>query len=104
MPRPGVHRRPHAGLTGGLAELLKALEAGADEEVVGEKGSGAQLEAFSRSLPFDYRLAQADIVGTKAYVRALERERVLSSREAARSLQALDALAEELPPRRAKSV
>ena len=61
-----------------------------------EKGPGTKLEAFSRSLPFDYRLAQADIVGTKAYVRALERERVLSSREAARSLQALDALAEEL--------
>ncbi|MBI4463716.1 MAG: argininosuccinate lyase [Acidobacteria bacterium] len=61
-----------------------------------EKGPGAELEAFSHSISFDYRLAQADIQGTKAYVRALQRARVLNRRETARALKALNALAQEL--------
>ena len=61
-----------------------------------EKATGAQLEAFSRSLDFDYRLALADIQGTKAYARALESARILSRKEAAQALHGLDALAREI--------
>ncbi|OFW10475.1 MAG: argininosuccinate lyase [Acidobacteria bacterium RIFCSPLOWO2_12_FULL_59_11] len=61
-----------------------------------EKGPSAQLESFSRSLDFDYRLALADIQGTKAYVRALESAQILSCKEAAQALRGLDALAREI--------
>ena len=61
-----------------------------------EKGPSAQLESFSRSLDFDYRLALADIQGTKAYVRALESVQILNRKEAARAFQGLDALAREI--------
>jgi len=60
------------------------------------KPPAAILEAFSQSLSFDYRLAQADIEGTKAYARALERVRILTRREAAQAIRALDALATEI--------
>ena len=54
------------------------------------------LETFSQSLSFDYRLAQADIEGTKAYARALASVRILTRREMAQAVRALDALASEL--------
>ncbi|HXK29216.1 MAG TPA: lyase family protein, partial [Candidatus Binatia bacterium] len=60
-----------------------------------EKAAGAILNAFSQSLAFDYRLAQADIQGTKVYARALERAGILSAAEVARALRALDAVARE---------
>ena len=60
-----------------------------------EKAAGAVLNAFSQSLAFDYRLAQADIQGTKVYARALERAGILSAAEVARALRALDAVARE---------
>ena len=61
-----------------------------------EKPPAKILEAFSQSLSFDYRLAQADIEGTKAYARALELARILTHREAAQAVRALDALAAEV--------
>ncbi|MGH9786161.1 MAG: argininosuccinate lyase, partial [Terriglobia bacterium] len=54
------------------------------------------LEAFSQSLSFDFRLAPADIEGTKAYAGALERAGILTRREKARAVRALDALATEI--------
>jgi argininosuccinate lyase len=61
-----------------------------------EKGAGKNLEAFSFSLPFDYRLAGADIEGTRVYAQALERAGLLSKTESARALKALDRLARDL--------
>src|ERR1035437_2951459 len=60
-----------------------------------EKATGEELETFSRSLHFDYSLALADIRGTKAYVRALARARILTPEEAARATKALDSLAQQ---------
>jgi argininosuccinate lyase len=54
------------------------------------------LETFSQSLSFDYRLAQADIEGTKAYAGALQRAGILTTRETVRAVRALDALAREI--------
>jgi len=54
------------------------------------------LETFSQSLSFDYRLAQADIEGTKAYARALESVGILTARETARASRALDTLAKQV--------
>jgi argininosuccinate lyase len=61
------------------------------------------LEDFSQSLPFDYRLAQADIQGTGAYARALERVGILTRRETAQAIRALDQLANEIAKRGAES-
>ncbi|OFV92914.1 MAG: argininosuccinate lyase [Acidobacteria bacterium RIFCSPLOWO2_02_FULL_61_28] len=61
-----------------------------------EKPPAKSLEAFSQSLSFDYRLAQADIEGTKAYARALERARILTRRETARAVRALAGLSAEI--------
>jgi len=54
------------------------------------------LERFSQSLAFDYRLAQADIRGTQAYARALERAGILTRRETQKAVRALEALSREL--------
>ena len=54
------------------------------------------LETFSQSLSFDYRLAQADIEGTKAYTRELKQVGILTARETARAVRALDALAKDV--------
>ncbi len=54
------------------------------------------LETFSQSLSFDYRLAQADIEGTRAYAHALQSVRILTAREAAGAAKALDDLAKEV--------
>lgn len=61
-----------------------------------EKAASKALEAFSFSLRFDYRLAHADVVGTLAYARALERAGILSRTEARRAAKALQSLATEL--------
>ena len=45
--------------------------------------AGAILNAFSQSLAFDYRLAQADIQGTKVYARVLQHAGILSRAETA---------------------
>ena len=60
-----------------------------------EKGVGEQLEAFSRSLQFDYRLAQADIRGTKAFVGELQRLQILTRQEAETIVKSLNAIASE---------
>ena len=60
-----------------------------------EKAAGEQLEAFSRSLQFDYRLAQADIRGTKAYAGELQRLGIFSRPEAEKISKSLDAIATE---------
>ena len=60
-----------------------------------EKGAGEQLETFSRSLQFDYRLAQADIRGTKAYVGELQRLGIFSRPEAEKISKSLDGIATE---------
>jgi len=57
------------------------------------------LEAFSQSLSFDYRLAQADVEGTKAYARALQRVGILTARETTRAVRALDDLAKAVARR-----
>ena len=54
-----------------------------------------QFEDFSRSLPFDRRLLFADLEGTRAWARALQRLRIYSAKEAARVAAALDSLATE---------
>lgn len=46
--------------------------------------------AFTASLPFDVRLAQMDVRGSKAHVRGLARAEILSSAEEASVLEALD--------------
>jgi argininosuccinate lyase len=61
-----------------------------------EKGPSRILEAFSKSLAYDYRLLWGDIQGTKAYAGALHRAGILSNAEAARAVRALDALAREV--------
>jgi len=60
-----------------------------------EKSAGAILTAFSQSLAYDCRLAQADIQGTKAYAGALQRAGILSRAETARAVRALDAVGRE---------
>ncbi|OFW00106.1 MAG: argininosuccinate lyase [Acidobacteria bacterium RIFCSPLOWO2_12_FULL_54_10] len=61
-----------------------------------EKSPGARLEAFSRSLDFDYRLALADIQGTSAFARALHSVGILSRAELQRALGGLDKLSRDL--------
>ena len=61
-----------------------------------EKAPAEILVAFSQSLSFDYRLAQADIEGTKVYARALERAGILTRREASKAGLALETLAGEI--------
>jgi len=61
-----------------------------------EKATSEQLEAFSRSIQFDCRLALADIRGTKAYAGALQRSRILTRTEYARAVKALNSLAKEV--------
>jgi argininosuccinate lyase len=60
-----------------------------------EQSASSNLDAFSQSIAFDYRLVQADILGTKVYARALQRAGMLSRSETARAARALDALARQ---------
>src|ERR1039458_1604219 len=57
------------------------------------------FERFSGSLEFDRRLIDADIRGSQAFARALERVGILSSQERAEIVTAFDAIqAESLAP------
>jgi argininosuccinate lyase len=60
-----------------------------------EEGPSEVFERFSGSLHFDRRLIQADIRGSKAFARALEKVGILTADERAKLISALDALAEE---------
>jgi argininosuccinate lyase len=60
-----------------------------------EDGPSAVFEKFSGSLHFDKRLADADIRGSQAYARALERVGVLTSEQRAEIVAAFDAMREE---------
>jgi argininosuccinate lyase len=60
-----------------------------------EEGSSEVFERFSGSLHFDKRLADADIRGSQAYARALERVGILSADERAKIVEAFDALRHE---------
>ena len=54
------------------------------------------LMAFTASLPFDVRLADDDITGSKAHVRGLRRGGLLTAEETDAILEALDAVADEI--------
>jgi argininosuccinate lyase len=64
-----------------------------------ETGPSEVFERFSGSLEFDRRLIDADIRGSQAFARALERVGILSSEERAEIVTAFDAIqAESLSP------
>jgi argininosuccinate lyase len=58
-----------------------------------ETGPSEVFERFSGSLHFDRRLIQADILGSKAWARSLERVGILTSDECAKLVAAFDAIA-----------
>jgi argininosuccinate lyase len=59
-------------------------------------GPAEELLAFTVSLPFDQRLAQDDIAGSRSHVRGLGRGGILSDDEVGVLLAALDQVQEEL--------
>src|ERR1035441_247781 len=64
-----------------------------------ETGPGEVFERFSGSLDFDRRLIDADIRGSQAFARALERVGILSSEERAQIVTAFDSIrVESLAP------
>jgi argininosuccinate lyase len=60
-----------------------------------ETGPSEVFERFSGSLEFDRRLIDADIRGSQAFARALERVGILSSEERAEIVRAFDAIQAE---------
>jgi len=60
-----------------------------------ESGPSEIFERFSGSLDFDRRLLDADIRGSQAFARALERVGILTAEERARIVAAFDAIREE---------
>jgi argininosuccinate lyase len=60
-----------------------------------ETGPSEIFERFSGSLAFDRRLIGADIRGSQAFARALERAGILTADERARIVEALDQIREE---------
>jgi argininosuccinate lyase len=60
-----------------------------------ETGPSEVFERFSGSLHFDRRLIEADIRGSQAFARALERAGILTAAERDRLLAAFDAIREE---------
>src|ERR1039457_6734843 len=60
-----------------------------------ETGPGEVFERFSGSLDFDRRLIDADIRGSQAFARALERVGILSSEERAQIVTAFDTIRAE---------
>jgi argininosuccinate lyase len=60
-----------------------------------ETGASEVFERFSGSLGFDRRLIHADILGSKAWARALERVGIVTAEECARLLEAFDAIDSE---------
>ncbi len=61
-----------------------------------EAGPSEVFERFSASLHFDKRLADADIRGSQAYARALERAGVLTPEERATAVAAFEAMRAEV--------
>ena len=65
-----------------------------------ETGPSEVFERFSNSLDFDRRLLDADIRGSQAFARALERVGILTADERARIVAAFDEIsADSLHPR-----
>ncbi len=60
-----------------------------------EAGPSEVFERFSGSLDFDRKLIEADIAGSKAWARSLERVSILSAEECAQLIAAFDAIAAE---------
>jgi argininosuccinate lyase len=60
-----------------------------------EHGPSEVFERFSNSLAFDRRLMDADIRGSQAFARALERVGILTAEERAAIVEALDRIREE---------
>jgi argininosuccinate lyase len=60
-----------------------------------ETGPSEAFERFSGSLDFDRRLIDADIRGSQAFARALERVGILSADERAQIVEALDGILKE---------
>src|ERR1700674_5750178 len=60
-----------------------------------EAGPSEVFERFSGSLHFDLRLIDADIRGSQAFARALERVGILTGEECSRIVEAFDAMREE---------
>src|SRR3954469_666874 len=60
-----------------------------------EQGPSEIFERFSESLEFDRRLIFADIRGSQAFARALERVGILTGEEVARLVTAFDEIASE---------
>src|SRR5689334_14530381 len=60
-----------------------------------ESGPSEVFERFSGSLDFDRRLIDADIEGSQAFARALERAQILSGDETRRIVDAFDAIRAE---------
>src|ERR1051325_4793635 len=60
-----------------------------------ETGPSEVFERFSGALDFDRRLVSADIRGSQAFARALERVGILTADERARIVEAFDAMALE---------
>src|SRR4029077_7832894 len=60
-----------------------------------EAGPSEVFERFSGSLHFDRRLIDADIRGSQAFARALERVGILTDEECSRIVEAFDAMREE---------
>ncbi len=62
-----------------------------------ESGPSAAFEKFSESLSFDKRLFEADIAGSKAFARALERVGILTGEECRSLVAAFDSVQQENP-------
>ncbi len=60
-----------------------------------ESGPSKVFEQFSGSLHFDRKLLQADVKGSQAFARALERERILTAEETAQLITAFAEIAAE---------
>src|SRR2546421_9345278 len=60
-----------------------------------EAGPSEVFERFSGSLHFDVRLVDADIRGSQAFTRALERVGILSAEERGRIVEALEEMRQE---------
>src|SRR3954452_3717704 len=60
-----------------------------------ESGPAEVFERFSGSLDFDRRLIEADIRGSQAFARALERVGLLTAEERAQIVAAFDAIRDE---------
>src|ERR1700753_1269530 len=60
-----------------------------------ESGPSEIFERFSGSLHFDKRLLDADVRGSQAFARALERARILTADERERIVAAFDEIAAE---------